>query len=319
MPEIRPSPSTARRRRAGSGSWTSCWKRSAWEGSPTRLSASSTFNPSSLRRFASYISRNAGPASTTWRTPIACRARWRTASDVSDSSGTSARPSCAVPIFPIAVAAAPRTPGSGSCSAAVRLLSAAVPLRMPSARAASSRMSLSSSRSACARPWITEASAAWGAIEERSNSSEKRSRKRLTAEARSRSEYISTSVPMASSRMDASPSRSDVTRAGTAAGSRNCRSALTTSIRTFASGSCTRGARCATASRRRLLPSDSAASWRVLALGLFRFARRSSKLSRPAAPRDGAARNKRRAAARRKPSFIPPPGIWRKTADPFGS
>ncbi len=215
-----------------------------------------------------------------------------------------ARPSASVPIFPMAVAAAPRTPASGSCRAAWSSRTAARPSRIPRARAASCRTDLSSSRRAAPSAVMTEGSTGeYGGTEARSYSSEKISRKRSTGPLRSRSAYSSTSVPRASSRICASPSPSEVTRAGTAARSRSSPNARTTSSRTFASGSRTRAANGGIASRRRLLPSSAAASARVFALGLLRLATRSSKEGLPAHA-EGAARALANRPARRGGSVL---------------
>jgi hypothetical protein len=69
-------------------------------------------------------------------------------------------PSAGVPTLPSAVAAAPRTPSSGSLSAATSCGTSDRPSRMPTARAAYSRMCESSSFSALPRAWYAAGSTA---------------------------------------------------------------------------------------------------------------------------------------------------------------
>ncbi len=99
-----------------------------------------------------------------------------------------ALPSSAVPTLPSAVAAAARTSGSGSWRAATRSRETLEPPRMPIANAASTRTFFFSSRSAPARPrYAAGSTAVYGAIDVRSYSSEKVSRKRSMGPPRSRS------------------------------------------------------------------------------------------------------------------------------------
>ncbi len=216
--------------------------------------------------------------------PIACRvAVAHVAARVGQQRDERACPSSAVPILPMAVAAAPRTDGVGVLE---RRLRGRVPRSVPSGYRAPARPSrridgilVAQGRRPAPRTTdrihrrVGRHRGPVVLVREDVRGSARHARRCARAPRRS---PPGCRWPPRGSCGRRRPSA--VTSAGTAGRSRSSRRARTISRRTFTSGSRTSSDNGGIASRRRLLPSSAAASWRVLALGLFRLATRSAKV-----------------------------------------